>query len=67
MKRTLLLCRCIVQKVRARYSVFLFLLWDSLLNGASLEYVDVGHRWSPLWAGTAADIGYYVKTLKKKK
>jgi GNAT superfamily N-acetyltransferase len=26
-------------------------------------YKDVGHRWNPLWAGSAAEIGYYVKTL----
>ena len=26
-------------------------------------YRDVGHRWSPFWAGSAAQIGYYVKTL----
>eukprot|EP00980_Cylindrotheca_fusiformis_P029636 scaffold23625_cov137-Cylindrotheca_fusiformis.AAC.21 len=30
-------------------------------------YKDVGHRWSPIWAGTSADIGYYVKTLEKKQ
>ena len=26
-------------------------------------YKDVGHRWNPFWAGSAADIGYFVKTL----
>ncbi|KAL3939658.1 MAG: hypothetical protein SGBAC_005659 [Bacillariaceae sp.] len=30
----------------------------------SEDYRDVGHRWNPFWAGNAADIGYYVKTLK---
>ncbi|CAJ1954558.1 unnamed protein product [Cylindrotheca closterium] len=27
-------------------------------------YRDVGHRWNPFWAGSSANIGYYVKTLK---
>lgn len=26
-------------------------------------YRDVGHRWNPFWSGSAADIGYYVKTI----
>lgn len=26
-------------------------------------YTDVGKRWNPFWAGKAADIGYFVKTL----
>ena len=26
-------------------------------------YRDVGHRWNPFWAGSAADIGYFVKPL----
>ena len=26
-------------------------------------YNDVGHRWNPVWAGSSADIGYFVKTL----
>lgn len=29
-------------------------------------YRDVGHRWNPFWAGSAADIGYYVKSLKER-
>lgn len=27
-------------------------------------YKDVGRRWNPFWAGSAADIGYFVKQLK---
>jgi ribosomal protein S18 acetylase RimI-like enzyme len=27
-------------------------------------YRDVGHRWNPFWAGSAADIAYFVKTLE---
>jgi ribosomal protein S18 acetylase RimI-like enzyme len=29
-------------------------------------YRDVGHRWNPFWAGSSADIGYFVKTLEPK-
>jgi ribosomal protein S18 acetylase RimI-like enzyme len=29
-------------------------------------YRDVGRRWNPFWAGKAADIGYFVKNLKKQ-
>lgn len=39
----------------------------TILNDFALDYSDVGHRWSPLWAGSAADIGYYVKNLKNMK
>jgi ribosomal protein S18 acetylase RimI-like enzyme len=28
-------------------------------------YRDVGLRWNPFWAGEAADIGYFVKTLEQ--
>lgn len=34
----------------------------SLYKGEA--YRDVGHRWNPIWAGGASDIGYYVKTLR---
>mmetsp|Transcript_46871 Transcript_46871/g.135073 ORF Transcript_46871/g.135073 Transcript_46871/m.135073 type:complete len:331 (-) Transcript_46871:404-1396(-) len=30
-------------------------------------YRDVGHRWNPFWAGNAAAIGYYVKSLQIKE
>lgn len=30
----------------------------------SAGYKDVGKRWNPFWAGSAADIGYFVKQLK---
>jgi ribosomal protein S18 acetylase RimI-like enzyme len=29
-------------------------------------YTDVGMRWNPFWAGKAAEIGYFVKTFKKR-
>ena len=29
-------------------------------------YNDVGRRWNPVWAGKAAEIGYFVKTFKKR-
>jgi GNAT superfamily N-acetyltransferase len=29
-------------------------------------YKDVGRRWNPFWAGKAADIGYFVKTLSSE-
>lgn len=31
----------------------------------SAGYKDVGKRWKPFWAGSAAEIGYFVKKLKK--
>lgn len=33
----------------------------------SENYKDVGHRWNPFWAGSAAEIGYYVKTMQGPK
>jgi ribosomal protein S18 acetylase RimI-like enzyme len=29
-------------------------------------YKDVGKRWKPFWAGRAAEIGYFVKSLVNK-
>jgi hypothetical protein len=29
-----------------------------------LGYKDVGRRWNPFWAGKAADIGYFVKSIR---
>lgn len=29
-------------------------------------YNDVGRRWNPVWAGKAAEIGYFVKTMKRR-
>jgi GNAT superfamily N-acetyltransferase len=37
---------------------------DAALNLYKSEgYRDVGHRWSPFWAGSSSAVGYYVKSL----
>jgi ribosomal protein S18 acetylase RimI-like enzyme len=67
------LVRCVENIAKTRWGYTRMYLHVDEDNNAALGlyqsegYRDVGHRWNPFWAGSAADIGYYVKTLQDPK
>lgn len=65
------LVRCVERIAHDIWGYNKVYLHVDLKNEAALKlyigegYTDVGSRWNPFWAGKAADIGYFVKTIKE--